>query len=38
MSAITELVPICSECGDRFGSVYEAFLHEQLDHEGDEQF
>jgi DNA-directed RNA polymerase subunit RPC12/RpoP len=38
MSAITELVCICSECGKRFDSVYQTFMHEQLDHEGDEQF
>jgi len=32
---LTDLVSQCSLCGDDFPSAYEAFIHEQLDHEGD---
>jgi hypothetical protein len=38
VTAITDLVAICSECGRRFDSVYSAYMHEQLDHEGDVKF
>jgi len=32
---LTELVNQCSLCDEEFPSAYEAFMHEQLDHEGD---
>jgi len=32
---LADLVAQCSLCLDEFSSPYEAFMHEQLDHEGD---
>jgi len=32
---LTDLVAQCSLCEDEFPTAYEAYTHEQLDHEGD---
>jgi len=35
LSPLADLVNQCSLCDDEFPTAYEAYMHEQLDHEGD---